>query len=121
MRPASPPSSSTACTRSGATDPTGPRPARHPADKELNKGAVFFDDFAGTVEREVPSYAGATVNTETGALETTPPDYDRLELGSFPEGVLHKFDYAFWYRNLQDNVALRVDRYLSTPPAEATD
>jgi len=84
-----------------------------PADKELNKGAVFFDDFTGTLKKEVPHYAGATVNTKTGALETVPPDYDSLELGSFPDGVLHKFDYAFWYRNLEENVENRIKHYLS--------
>lgn len=84
-----------------------------PAGKELNKGAVFFDDFTGTLKKEVPHYTGAKINTKTGALETMPPDYDNLELGHFPEGVLHKFDYAFWYRNLQDNVAQRINNYLS--------
>ncbi len=84
-----------------------------PADKALNRGAVFFDDFSGTMLREAPQYAGAAINTETGALETTPPDLDQLDLGHFPAGVLHKFDYAFWYRNLQENVATRVDSYLS--------
>lgn len=84
-----------------------------PAGRELNKGAVFFDDFSGRLAREIPHYAGATVNTATGALETTPPDHESLKLGNFPAGVLHKFDYAFWYRNLQDNVALRVKSYLA--------
>ncbi len=84
-----------------------------PAGKELNKGAVFFEDFTGALIKEVPQYTGAKVNTDTGALETVPPDYDELKLGHFPEGVLHKFDYAFWYRNLQDNVAQRIDSYLS--------
>jgi hypothetical protein len=84
-----------------------------PAGPEMNKGAVFFDDFTGTLKKEVPHYTGAIINTETGALETMPPDYDSLNLGHFPEGVLHKFDYAFWYRNLQDNVARRISNYLS--------
>lgn len=98
-----------------------------PAGKMMNKGAVFFDDFTGTLIKEVPHYTGARINTETGALETMPPDYDRLELGHFPQGVLHKFDYAFWYRNLQDNVARRIANYLSkngcppTPPDDGTE
>ncbi|KAB1438825.1 DUF3089 domain-containing protein [Pseudodesulfovibrio senegalensis] len=81
-----------------------------PADKSLNLGAVFFDDFKGTVKREVPHYTGAQVDTKSGALVTTPPD--ELELGHFPKGVLHKFDYAFWYRNLEQNVRDRIDAYL---------
>lgn len=83
-----------------------------PAGREMNLGAVFFDDFTGTLKKEVPHYTGARINTETGALETTPPDYKELDLGHFPEGVLHKFDYAFWYRNLEKNVAERVESYL---------
>lgn len=81
-----------------------------PADKSLNLGAVFFDDFKGMVKREVPHYTGARVDTETGALVTSPPE--ELEIGHFPPGVLHKFDYAFWFRNLEKNVKDRVAAYL---------
>lgn len=82
-----------------------------PAEKSLNLGAVFFDDFKGTVKREVPHYTGARVDKETGALVTTPPD--KMEIGHFPKGVLHKFDYAFWYRNLEKNVRDRIEAYLN--------
>ena len=81
-----------------------------PAGKELNLGAVFFDDFKGKVLREVPNYTGARVDKKSGALVTTPPDKD-LKIGHFPPGVLHKFDYAFWYRNLQQNVETRIKAY----------
>jgi len=82
-----------------------------PAGKEENLGAVFFDDFTGTLKKEVPHYAGARVNPATGALETTPPDYASLDIGHFPPGVLHKFDYAFWYRNLEANVKQRIEAF----------
>lgn len=82
-----------------------------PASKDLNLGAVFFDDFTGKVLREVPHYTGARVDKKSGALVTTPPDKD-LKIGHFPPGVLHKFDYAFWYRNLQSNVETRIKAYL---------
>jgi hypothetical protein len=85
-----------------------------PAGRELNLGAVFFDDFTGTLKKEVPHYTGARVNPESGALETMPPDYESLKLGHFPAGVLHKFDYAFWYRNLEQNVARRIKAYQAT-------
>jgi hypothetical protein len=81
-----------------------------PADRSLNLGAVFFDDFKGTVLREVPHYIGARVDKKSGALVTTPPE--SLEIGHFPEGVLHKYDYAFWYRNIQRNVKDRIEAYL---------
>lgn len=83
-----------------------------PADKSLNLGAVFFDDFTGKVLREVPQYAGAQVDPASGALVTTPPE-EVTQLGHFPPGVLHKFDYAFWYRNLERNVRTRVEAYLA--------
>ncbi|KIX12749.1 DUF3089 domain-containing protein [Dethiosulfatarculus sandiegensis] len=80
-----------------------------PADKDQNMGAVFFDDFRGKVLREVPHYTGAQIDRKNGVLVTTPPE--KLEIGHFPQGVLHKFDFAFWYRNLQKNVKDRIDAY----------
>ncbi len=82
-----------------------------PADKSLNLGAVFFDDFKGTVTKETPHYTGARIDEKTGALVTTPPE--ELNIGHFPKGVLHKFDYAFWYRNLEQNVRDRINAYLT--------
>ena len=82
-----------------------------PADKSLNLGAVFFDDFKGVVKREVPGYVGARINKKIGVLVAEPPE--KLEIGHFPKGVLHKFDYAFWYRNLERNVRDRIEAYLN--------
>ena len=81
-----------------------------PADKSLNLGAVFFNDKTNKIEREIPHYAGAKIDKKSCALNTNPPE--KLELGSFPAGVYHKYDYAFWYRNLQKNVADRINAYL---------
>ena len=81
-----------------------------PADKSLNLGAVFFNDTTSHIDREVLHYTGARVNTKIGALIATPPD--TLNVGDFPPGVYHRFDYALWYRNLQANVALRCRHYL---------
>ncbi|SME92656.1 DUF3089 domain-containing protein [Desulfovibrio gilichinskyi] len=98
--------------RSGATciNPLTWTTDETPADKSLNLGAVFFDDFNGTVIREVPQYTGARVDKKSGALITIPPD--KMEIGHFPKGVLHKFDYAFWYRNIEKNVQDRIKAYL---------
>lgn len=87
-----------------------------PADKSLNLGAVFFDDFKGVVKREVPGYVGARINKNIGALIAEPPD--KMEIGHFPKGVLHKFDYAFWYRNLEKNVKDRIKAYLDKTPRQ---
>nr|WP_321258767.1 DUF3089 domain-containing protein [uncultured Pseudodesulfovibrio sp.] len=81
-----------------------------PANKSLNLGAVFFNDFKGTIKREVPHYTGAQVDPKNGALVTTPPE--KMNIGNFPKGVLHKFDYAFWFRNLEQNVQDRISAYL---------
>ncbi len=84
-----------------------------PAAKEQNLGALFFNDFKGTLIKEEKSYVGAKINLATGALECLPSNYNDLKIGNFPEGVLHKFDYAFWYRNLQENVTDRINTYIN--------
>ena len=83
-----------------------------PANKSLNLGAVFFSDTSSRIEREVPHYTGACVDKETGALVTTPPD--EFDDDAFPQGVYHKYDYAFWYRNLEENVSVRCKSYFRT-------
>ena len=80
-----------------------------PANKLLNLGAVFFNDTTSQIEREIPHYAGAYVDPETGALVTRLPE--ELDVGSFPPGVYHRYDYALWYRNLQANVKVRCEKY----------
>jgi len=82
-----------------------------PADASLNKGAVFFNDSTGEFLREAPQYCGAEINPETGALMTTKIE-DELEIGPYPEGVYHRFDYALWYRNIEQNVKVRIESYL---------
>jgi hypothetical protein len=82
-----------------------------PADKSLNAGAVFINDATGTFEREEENYAGAQVNTETGALMTT-EEHPELNLDKFPEGIYHRYDYAVWYRNLEANIRDRIAAYL---------
>lgn len=84
-----------------------------PAEPSLNKGAVFFNDSTGQLLREVSEYCGAAINPETGALITTLIE-EELEIGPYPEGVYHRFDYAFWYGNLKENVKLRINTYLKS-------
>lgn len=80
-----------------------------PANKVLNLGAVFFSETTSEIEREIPHYTGAYVDLETGALVTSPPE--ELDVGSFPPGVYHRYDYAIWYRNLEANVKARCEKY----------
>lgn len=83
------------------------------ADSSQNLGAVFFNDATGEFIKEVVNYCGAQIDTETGALLTTIPkeDQDSLEFGPYTEGVYHRYDYAFWYRNLEKNVEDRIEAF----------
>ena len=78
-----------------------------------NLGARFYNDSTGEFLREVPDYSDAQIDMETGALTTTIPEGENLDIGSYPEGVYHRYDYAFWYRNLEENVKDRIDAYLN--------
>lgn len=84
-----------------------------PADSSENLGAVFFNDETGEMLREENHYCGAQIDVETGALTTTLPEGEDLEIGPYSEGVYHRFDYSLWYRNLEQNVVTRVEAYLN--------
>ncbi|MBN1432792.1 MAG: DUF3089 domain-containing protein [Methanomicrobiaceae archaeon] len=77
-----------------------------------NIAARFYDDSTGEFLREVDNYSDAQINMTTGALMTTIPEGEELDIGSYPEGVYHRYDYAFWYRNLEQNVGDRIQAYL---------
>lgn len=83
-----------------------------PADSSENLGAVFFNDETGELLREENHYCGAQIDLESGALTTTLPEGEDLEIGPYSEGVYHRFDYSLWYRNLEQNVATRIEAYL---------
>ncbi|UUX91937.1 DUF3089 domain-containing protein [Methanoplanus endosymbiosus] len=78
-----------------------------------NLGARFYNDSTGEFLREVGNYSDAQIDMETMALTTTIPEGENLDTGSYPEGVYHRYDYAFWYRNLEENVGDRIDAYLN--------
>ena len=83
------------------------------APAELNLGACFTD-YSGTVTEEIPAFCGAYLDHERGTLKVTgvdPADYPP-GLSIFDEGVYHLYDYQFFYRNLQENVAVRVEAHL---------
>ena len=85
-----------------------------PADKSLNKGACFTD-YSGAITEEIPQLTGAYIDEERGTLkvpDVSPTDYP-AGLSIFEDGVYHLYDYQFFYRNLQDNVADRLDVYLA--------
>ena len=61
------------------------------------------------IENKLLSTGG---DAERGTLRVTdviPGDYSS---SLFPDGVYHLYDYQFFFRNLQENVAVRLDNYL---------
>ena len=86
-----------------------------PAPRTDNIEAVFFNDSTGEVIETIPQFAGARIDTETGALIATdiqtPEKVDLVNMGRWPKEVYHRYDYAFWYNNLKENVKKRIDAY----------
>ena len=59
-----------------------------------------------TPQQEVfPNFTGARLNTETGALIVSPKE--PLSTTPFPPGIYHRYDYALFYKNLEENVLIR--------------
>ena len=83
------------------------------AAKTLNAGACFTD-YSGNVAREVPQLTGCYIDTGRGVLKVTDVDekYYPPVLSVFTDGVYHLYDYQFFYRNLQQNVNLRVKTFM---------
>jgi hypothetical protein len=83
------------------------------ADKSLNKGAVFTD-YSGAIVKEIPNLTGAYICPKRGTIKV--PDIDPDEyppvLDVFRNGEYHIYDYSFFYRNLQENVKVRIEKKL---------
>jgi hypothetical protein len=83
------------------------------ASKELNKGAVFFNE-KEELDKEILQYTDAQVREDGALIVSTPNPDDFYTEGKsfFPKGVYHKYDYQFFYRNLEENVEKRKEAYL---------
>ncbi len=84
-----------------------------PADRSLNSGACFTD-YSGAIVSEVPELCGCYIEEERGVVkvtDVTEADFPAV-LELLPEGAYHIYDYQFYYRNLQENVANRVEKFL---------
>ncbi len=84
-----------------------------PVSKEANEGACFTD-YSGRINCEVPALCGAYIDSERGVLKVT--DIDKADYPAvvyiLPEGAYHVYDYQFFYRNLQENVGVRLAKKL---------
>ena len=83
------------------------------ASEELSLGSRLGDTPEGFRDEE--HYADATVNHARGVIVCSTVDpLDWAAPGSvFPLGVLHQCDYSFYYYDLQQNVADRVNAYFN--------
>ena len=83
------------------------------AYRERNTGACFTD-YGGNIIQEIPRFTGAYIDAERGALklpDVAPEDYP-AGLSIFEDGVYHIYDYQFFYRNLQENVRVRIEAFV---------
>ena len=83
-----------------------------PADRSLNLGACFTN-YDGEIESEIPQLTGAYLDPDRGTLRVTDVDPADYPGALFPDGVYHLYDYQFFYRNLQENVAVRAEAFLA--------
>lgn len=84
-----------------------------PAPKELNAGACFTD-YSGGIIAEMPHFTGCYIDGKRGALKVTDVDKTNFPPGLplFADGIYHIYDYQFFYRNLQQNVNLRIKTFI---------
>jgi len=86
-----------------------------PAGRQENLDACFTD-YSGGIKREEPALCGCYIDEARGVVKVTdvsPADYPPAVPG-LPEGAYHIYDYQFFFRNLQQNVRLRIDRCTET-------
>lgn len=91
-----------------------------PASKEENRGACFTD-YSGSIVSDAGALCGGYIDEARGVLKVTdisPVDYPAIVPG-LPEGAYHIYDYQFFFRNLQENVKLRVDAYFEMVQQDA--
>ena len=98
--------------RTLSINPLSWRTDSSPADRSLNKGGCLTD-YSGDVVEEIPFMTGAYIDPVRGTLRAVDIDPASYENGLFPSGVYHLYDYQFFFRNLEENVAVRTDAWLA--------
>ena len=82
------------------------------ATSEENTGACFTD-YSGAIKTEIKGLCGAYLDSARGTLKVTgvtPTEYPAY-LTFLEDGNYHLYDYQFFYRNLQENVKVRIAAY----------
>ena len=91
------------------------------AERSENPGACFTD-YSGEIQREEAALCGCYIDQDRSTLKITDvnsADYPSV-IPILPEGAYHVYDYQFFFRALQQNVALRTRRYLEKVGSERT-
>jgi hypothetical protein len=77
-------------------------------------GSLFPDKQGQWVK--IPQYADARVDTANGVLVCASADEAKIavidSLSGYPKGVYHSFDFPFYYFNLRQNAANRIQKFL---------
>lgn len=81
------------------------------APASMNMGACFTN-FQGEITKEVDNLTGAYIDEKRGALKVdiTPETFPE-GIKPNPSGVFHGFDFQLFYRNLEQNVKVRIDSF----------
>lgn len=83
-----------------------------PSKEKQYRGAVIFDLRSNKIISLSKPFKTACLEKDTNALVV---DVDTSEYNAsqiiFPAGVLHMYDYMFFYNNLQENVSERINSY----------
>ena len=88
------------------------------ADASENLGACFTD-YSGEIKKEIPHLTGAYLDPARGTLKVPDVAAEDYANSLFPDGVYHLFDYQFFFRNLQQNVGVRLAAYLASAAGES--
>ncbi len=82
------------------------------ASAELNLGSEIFSRTEPYLTH-MDKFADAKINLERGTVICSTADVDTLAPGAlFPRGVYHSQDYGFYYHNIRENAANRVEKFL---------
>jgi hypothetical protein len=88
------------------------------APASLNQCAVIeLTDGSVTT---IPHFTSAQINDQGGLQVPTPAILDQLNMSMGPE-VYHRYDYAFFYSNLVENVGQRCDAFQAKPGAASPE
>jgi phosphoserine phosphatase len=99
-------------TRALSINPLNWKTDGTPADKSLNLGAVMAADAPS-----IPGLCGAYLGSrgELVVTDVTPEEYPPA-IDIFPEGAYHVYDYLFFFNNLKENIAARVNAWRGSLP-----